>query len=239
MSTIDDPPLIHWGRCRSGTRWYWYAQITGGDSKDGWAAHQVEATRRGNAAAVKLAAGRYAVIRINDEAAEARAEAATAAKQAKAKAEHEQRTADGNHPVELYAIEPGYYDYGARRWVHSKIVRLPVVKKTAHRIYYLRSSEPDEYETGYIDRQEFEAIGCVHSSRYGLISAQRPELPPETPFVPPKHTTHYYRPSAPPPDLKQLKAAMAAAHPDHGGTSEAFIAARERYVAAKRLAGLR
>jgi hypothetical protein len=37
--------------------------------------------------------------------------------------------------------------------------------------------------------------------------------------------------------LRQLKAEMAAAHPDHGGTSEAFIAARQRYVDAKRSAG--
>jgi hypothetical protein len=34
--------------------------------------------------------------------------------------------------------------------------------------------------------------------------------------------------------LSELKAAMAAAHPDRGGSSEAFIAARARYVAARR-----
>jgi uncharacterized protein YigA (DUF484 family) len=38
--------------------------------------------------------------------------------------------------------------------------------------------------------------------------------------------------------LRQLKAEMAAAHPDHGGTSEAFIAARERYLGAKRISGV-
>jgi hypothetical protein len=35
-------------------------------------------------------------------------------------------------------------------------------------------------------------------------------------------------------DLAQLKAEMAASHPDRGGTSAAFIAARQRYVAARR-----
>jgi hypothetical protein len=35
------------------------------------------------------------------------------------------------------------------------------------------------------------------------------------------------------PDLKALKAAMADAHPDRGGSSEAFIRAREAYEAAK------
>jgi hypothetical protein len=35
------------------------------------------------------------------------------------------------------------------------------------------------------------------------------------------------------PDLNQLKSEMAAAHPDRGGTDEAFIAARRRYEDAK------
>src|SRR6266446_2410924 len=39
--------------------------------------------------------------------------------------------------------------------------------------------------------------------------------------------------------LRRLKAEMAAAHPDRGGTSEAFIKARQRYVDAKRIAGVR
>ena len=36
--------------------------------------------------------------------------------------------------------------------------------------------------------------------------------------------------------LRELKAEMAAAHPDRGGTSEAFIKARQRYLRAKRTA---
>jgi uncharacterized protein YigA (DUF484 family) len=36
--------------------------------------------------------------------------------------------------------------------------------------------------------------------------------------------------------LRQLKAEMAAAHPDRGGTSEAFMKARARYLVAKRTA---
>src|ERR1700730_827176 len=38
------------------------------------------------------------------------------------------------------------------------------------------------------------------------------------------------------PDLSQLKAEMAAAHPDKDGSSAAFIKARERYEQAKRQA---
>jgi hypothetical protein len=41
------------------------------------------------------------------------------------------------------------------------------------------------------------------------------------------------------PDLKALKAAMAAAHPDKGGSNEAFIAARQAYENARRIANSR
>lgn len=37
-------------------------------------------------------------------------------------------------------------------------------------------------------------------------------------------------------DLRKLKAAMAAAHPDCGGSHEGFIAARRAYVEARRRA---
>jgi hypothetical protein len=36
--------------------------------------------------------------------------------------------------------------------------------------------------------------------------------------------------------LRRLKAEMAAAHPDRGGSSEDFIRARQRYLAAKQTA---
>lgn len=36
--------------------------------------------------------------------------------------------------------------------------------------------------------------------------------------------------------LRELKLAMANSHPDRGGSSERFIKARERYLAAKRRA---
>jgi hypothetical protein len=39
------------------------------------------------------------------------------------------------------------------------------------------------------------------------------------------------------PDLLQIKKAMADAHPDRGGSSAAFIAARNRYVEARRRVG--
>ena len=51
------------------------------------------------------------------------------------------------------------------------------------------------------------------------------------------HEVARHRPQARPQAralLGVLKAAMAAAHPDRGGSAEAFIKARARYVAARR-----
>ena len=39
----------------------------------------------------------------------------------------------------------------------------------------------------------------------------------------------------PKPDIPALKAAMVAAHPDKGGSAAAFIKARAKYVAARRM----
>lgn len=235
-TTTDEPPQIVWGRCRDARRWFWYAHIIGGPDAHGWAPNRDTAGRRANAAAVKLAAGQYANIRIHDEAAEIKLAAVKAAKRSDAQAESGRRSATSDEAANLYAIEPGYYDHGGRRWVHSKVVRLPIVKKTARRIYYLRSSEPGEFEQGYIDRQHFEAHGWVWSSRYKKIYAQPPKVPDDKPFIPPPFDPTPYRAATTPDpgELKRLKAAMADAHPDRGGTSEAFIAARERYLRARR-----
>ncbi|MFJ9376832.1 hypothetical protein [Streptomyces sp. NPDC101455] len=223
---------IVWGRCRDGERWFWNAHIFGGDSEHGWAKDRNGAASRANAAAVKLAGGAYATMRVDDEAAEIKLTAVRAAKQAKAKAEDQQHTADGSN---LWAVEAGYYDYGTRQWVHSRLVRLPIVKKTAKRIYFLRSSEPGEFEQGCVDRQAFESQGWVWSSRYSKIYGQPPQVPYDKPFIPPTYAPPSYR-TAPVPsaaELKRLKQAMADAHPDRGGTDEAFIRARERYVNAR------
>lgn len=234
-ATADSSPNIVWGRCRDTRRWFWYAHIIGGTDAHGWATDRNTAGRRANAAAVKLAAGQYAAIRVDDQAAEIKLAAIRAAQQSKPKAEDRQHTEPGDSAANLYAVERGYYDHGARQWVRSKVVRLPIVKKTAKRIYYLRSSEPGEFEQGYIDRQHFEAHGWVWSHWYDKIWAQPPTVPNDKPFVPPRFDPAAYRTPAVPSvdELKRLKAAMAAAHPDKGGTSEEFIAARERYVQAR------
>lgn len=233
MTIADEPPLIVWGRCRDAQRWFWSARVIGGPGEHGWAKDRNTAARRANAAAVKLAAGRYASIRVDDETAEIKLAAVKAAKASKAKTENRQHAADGDGAANLYAIEAGYYDHGSRQWIHSKVVRLPITRKTPKRIYFLRSSEPGEFEQGYIDRQHFEAHGWVWSSRYSKIHAQPPKVPDDKPFIPPPFNP--YRAAAAPSvdEVKRLKAEMRAAHPDVGGTDEAFIAAREKYVKAR------
>lgn len=234
------PPLIHWGRCRHGERWFWAAQIIGGGTRYGFASSRGEASRKANAAAVLLSGGQYATIRINDQVAETKLAAVTAERQAKARQQSKQRAAAGDDTANLWAIEYGYYDHVLRQWIHSKLVRLPIIKRTTKRIYFLRSSEPGEYETGYVDRQRIETDGWAYYHRFTKIYAQPPELPDDKPFIPPPfHPEYAQTVTYTAADLKRLKAEMADAHPDRGGTDEAFIAARQRYVAAKRMAGVR
>jgi len=110
--------------------------------------------------------------------------------------------------------------------------RFRITKKTAKRVYYIRSDdewEPDGVVIGYVDRQKLEADGEVFnhgaggwwSKDFHLMAA-----PPEPPSEP--------TPADAKAEVFRLRADMAAAHPDRGGTSEAFIEARSRYMAAKR-----
>lgn len=238
MATTDDPPLILWGRCRSGRRWFWTANEHDGEQIHGWADTPDEASRQANAATVQLAAGRYANVRVLHGIAAEKLKKLNAA-QRNAKPPKSSRTGAVPPPDPtgyLYAVEPGRYALDDTTWIPGKVVQFPITKKTARRIYYLRPRflympGPD-WEPGYIDRQELERHGSVHVPYWHLLFAEPPELPTEHAVRPRRH-----RPEpAARPDLKQLKAAMAAAHPDRGGTSEAFIAARDRYVRARRRA---
>ncbi|MGC4927256.1 hypothetical protein [Streptomyces sp. DT117] len=229
---MDDTPLIFWGRCRSGRRWFWAASEYEGDQAHGWADTRDEAARQGNAAAVKLAAGRYANIEILHGIAVERLKALNTTKKA-ARPPRSERTGVKPPPNPigyLYAIQPGRWDLDDRTWIEGGIVKFPITRKTARRIYYLRPRGPiahNVWEPGYVDRQELERFGHVRVPHWFMVSAEPPELP-DTSLPQPR----WHQP-APAPDLKALKAAMAAAHPDRGGSDEAFIAARRRYVQAR------
>jgi hypothetical protein len=136
-----------------------------------------------------------------------------------------------------------------RRWVQP----VPIVKKTAKLIYYASDSW-DRREAvvspGCISREQFETDTrchdrCRHGYPAGVIpipgDRHRPG-PTARLFFATREAAEadLYRgereraeraaPQAPP--IKELRRAMADAHPDRGGTSEQFIQARRRYQTA-------
>ncbi|MFJ8006152.1 hypothetical protein [Streptomyces fagopyri] len=114
----------------------------------------------------------------------------------------------------LYELWDANWDDGPLG--NYKIHEHRITKKTSKRIYFTYSN--GGHRAGYVDRQRIEADGVIcHGYGRRLLHLTRPELP-----GPPK-----------PPSLAELKAAMAAAHPDAGGSDEAFIAARQKYVEAR------
>jgi hypothetical protein len=131
-------------------------------------------------------------------------------------------------PVEyLHAIQAGRYD-GNDDWQPAHAVTFRITKKTPRRIYYVaRDWGAGPGHVRYVDRQEIEAKGEI-------APASRHWWQPDA---------HLYL--APPvveqvtvPDLAALRAAMADAHPDRGGTDADFIAARARYERARATAGV-
>ena len=110
-------------------------------------------------------------------------------------------------------------------------VKFQIVKKTTKRIYYIRATderEPLFYRiknpVRHIDRQKIVRDGEIWRRRDRGLDDSPLYLKPPT-------LRHSIKPLA---DIRELKAAMAAAHPDAGGSNEQFIAARKAYVAAKK-----
>jgi hypothetical protein len=108
---------------------------------------------------------------------------------------------------------PNTSDTRPTEFLYSWGDQFRIIKKTARRIYYL--DERYGHRTRFVDRQKIECDGNIHNWLY---------------LQPPQPETH----NEPAPDLSHLKAEMAAAHPDRGGSNAAFIEARARYVAARR-----
>lgn len=113
----------------------------------------------------------------------------------------------------LYELWDANWDDGPLG--NYQILRHEITRKTPKRIYFTRGGS----RPGFVDRQQIEAAGQIF---YRPIARTLYLAPPEIPGKPQ------------PPSLSELRKAMADAHPDRGGTNEAFIAARQRYEAAKR-----
>ena len=122
----------------------------------------------------------------------------------------------------LYGIDSSVAD-DDRFYQAPRIVQFRITKKTAKRIYYVASEgwEPRP-RIGFVDRQRIEADGEIYlRNRHWSAPDFHLYLSAPTIEQPAK------------PDLATLRAEMAAAHPDRGGTDEQFIAARARYERAR------
>ena len=114
----------------------------------------------------------------------------------------------------LYELWDANWDDGPLG--NYQVLAHPVTKKTPKRIYFMYST--GGHRTGFVDRQKIEAEGEVY---HGYTLRRLHLAPPEIPHQPKRAS------------LAELKQAMADAHPDRGGTDEAFIAARQRYEQAR------
>jgi hypothetical protein len=124
----------------------------------------------------------------------------------------------------------------------SHSYKFQITRKTAKRVFYIRQplpiEEPEYYgvtilrsseDVGYVDRLKLEAEGGVYNGGRHW-SAEDYHLYLSIDHM--RRARPDYRQSMP--DLATLKAEMAAAHPDRGGSNEAFVTARSRYVEARR-----
>ena len=235
--------LINYGRCRSGQRWFWSAVVcfrAEQKKRYGWEDSEAVAEAAARAAVIELAGDGYALAVQRHGWASAELREINKAKRAARPAPD---TADARATEYLFAEH--YYDPemgGPRVW---SIRAFPIVRKTAKRIYYKQKwlewipeidapdisrqdSQSDDQDIRFADREELERTG--ETEKYGgswgsvLRDDYRLYLKP-----PLRH-----EPEPDLPDLAELKAEMAAAHPDRGGSNAAFIEARKRYVEARR-----
>ena len=112
------------------------------------------------------------------------------------------------------------------------------VKRTKQRVYYLKGGEDiDEHGEPIVNPYHMRSddeVGFITLTKLkkGSASGFRWLYPSLEEMLVEKR--RYRRVELEQPDLAALKAAMVQAHPDRGGSSAAFIEARQRYVAARR-----
>lgn len=125
------------------------------------------------------------------------------------------------NPADEVAVAEFLYELWDANWDDGplgnyQVLAHPITKKTPRRIYFTYST--GGHRSGYVDRQKIEADGAIY---HGYTMRRLHLTPPEIPSRPAR------------PSLAELRQAMADAHPDRGGTNEAFIAARQRYERAR------
>jgi hypothetical protein len=240
--------LAWFGRCRSGKRWFWAAGVYFSSTSEGVYFSSTSETRSGwtdneeQAMAAAIAAVRACKTELPMIAAVSHGVASDELKklnEAKRRARPAPDTSD-THAVEYLF---GYSHIRDDRCLY----RFRITRKTAKRIFYIRpgerldeSGDPDPYpfsyrapeKVGYVNRQKLERDGEVYNEgvhwcredHHLHISLQH-------------LLASFWRGDEPDcVDLKALKAAAAAAHPDRGGSHAAFIKAYAAYEAAYKAA---
>ena len=212
-----DRPFIYWGRCRSGRRWFWAAyDLDHIDTpRHGWCDTEADAVAAAQTAVTELAGGEPARVHMRHDSARHALQDINAERR---KARPSNGSTDAGAVEYLYRIST-YED--ADGFLVDKVMPLRITKKTPKRIYYLRDERRGRI--GYVDRQELESIGEAYHHQ-GTASFRIYAQPPDLSTA---------RRQDPAEELSRLRAEMAAAHPDRGGTDQEFIAAHRRYKQAQ------
>jgi hypothetical protein len=218
---------IIYGRCRSGRRWFWRAYALdyerGYPSAHGWANTETEALADVRAAFDSLAGGRTVKPVMSHNTARHELQRLNTEKR-RAKPPSDAR----DTPV----VEYLYWWLGTR---------YQIIKRTKRRVYYLKKGEDiDEFGephpcfpgivnlsdpgVGFFDLQKLETDDRLRRKYFFSLEA----------YLADRRRYDRFRFTPEQPDLDTLRAAMAAAHPDRGGSSAAFIEARKKYIAARR-----
>jgi hypothetical protein len=235
--------LAFFGRCRSGSRWFWMAHTFGREHEAfGWEDTEELATAAAMAAVRGFRDGLPILAFFRQDTASYKLKELNKAK----RAERPPSDAKDSKVVE--------YLYGYSHLSDDvSLYRFRITKKTAKRVYYIRGGEwidehgepqdlrgirrtsDDDDVIGYVNRQKLEADGevtnrgvhwCYEDS---LLYASLQLLLQQHQRFRSEANLHEAQS-----DLRTLKAAMAAAHPDRGGSNAAFIAARVAYIEARR-----
>jgi hypothetical protein len=149
--------------------------------------------------------------------------------------------ADGAALVEYLYVPCSRLDGHPAR-THRWVQQVPIVRKTAKRIYYTSDSwnrSEAVISPGCISREQFENAGVIPipGDRHRSGPAGRMFFATREAAEAYLHCRERERPgwpARPAALIRQLRHAMADAHPDRGGTAEQVIEARRRYQTALR-----
>jgi hypothetical protein len=230
--------LAFYGRCRSGKRWFWSVSVWGKGSN-----YDEDAERHGweNDEASAIAAARQALVEISTtrdiHAVFTQGRTYERLKEINAA----KRLAKPSNSSDAHAVEY-LYEVGG-----SQLVRYRITRIRKKRIFYLKDFEYLDDNGVPTGKWDWHAEQWGPENKVGFVARVRVDLAepndryfqyftslPAALAYRAAQRRLYGASTGPAVDLKALKAKMAAAHPDHGGTSAAFIAARREYVAARR-----